>query len=400
MCNNVVAHYSFSLKGYGYCCAVPIVLGLFVGSCLEKITEQYEKEQIDVGTPPRKTKVIVYHKSIEDSPDSFSGILYTKTEIPVGGVPLLFQNNKSLSNCNYRNYRIFLYQNMDHPIKRGVVKREEILTIGKNRIKILEGTDCVFYKNGNIKSVFRNPARGCSKHYAIDMPNEIDGMHTQIVYDGGISFYEDGSVESFISYNGCSVPIGKNENNTLQYLKSLKNRIIYYYPNGSLRKIFCANPVLIKTKKQDLLFNGGSIPRRFCNYIPMNGYPISFYEDGSVQSGYLAEKKYFTIDDASICFAPTLIEFYSSGDVKSGTIAQSEVITGPNNIALSSKVMFYPNGKIQFGITTCNVELMLGKQKYQLPQKSEIMFNDDETISAMMSSGYPLIIPYLSWVFD
>lgn len=216
-----------------------------------------------------------------------SGILDKPQRLLVGGQKLLFLPGFE----NDRTYRIEFHTNQS--VSKGLLGETAVFRKGNHQIKLEQNSEAEFYPDGA-------PAEG---ELAEDIKWYVKKLGVNFLLRSGerVAFYSNGSLKSFrlsddliVNCNGYSLPLQKVEN-SFQDTK--------LFSNGSLRECYLKQNTRVWIGNYPLTFKAGE--------------RLSFYKDGSIRGGALAEDGTVSLGEkTATVYQDMELAFYPGGKLK------------------------------------------------------------------------------------
>ncbi len=216
-----------------------------------------------------------------------SGILDKPQRLSAGGQKLLFLPGFE----NDQTYRTEFHPNQS--VGKGLLGETAVFRKGSHQIQLEPNSEAEFYPNGA-------PAKG---ELAEDIKWQVQKLGVNLLLRSGkrIAFYPNGGLKSFpltdelvVNYNGYSLPLSKAEN-SFQDTK--------LFSDGSLRECYL---------KEDTRLMIGEYPLTF-----KAGEGLTFYEDGSIRGGTLAEAGTVSLGEKTVTVYQDMeLKLYPGGKLK------------------------------------------------------------------------------------
>jgi antitoxin component YwqK of YwqJK toxin-antitoxin module len=277
-------------------------------------------------------------------PGSFEAMAAKKTKVTIYGQNLLLKKatwymNKNISSgiviqpidLYYKKYILPLAPGSDIRFHENGelnfcrLARDTSIQIGKNVFLLKGGSTCSFYKNGCLSwAILATNQDIVIGNNQITISNNIPSGEY-----AGIRFYEDESLQRIFVVKNTFITVF----NQKAYLK--ENSPLSFYNNGNLSYGSLAQPLHITINNNQFIVkdnlelypNGMVKHARSVNPIilsienqDLSLYVASFYESGKIKDGYLTKIQKLTIKGIPFELADDGITFYENGKIKSCVI--------------------------------------------------------------------------------
>ncbi|MDD2318653.1 MAG: ankyrin repeat domain-containing protein [Geobacteraceae bacterium] len=217
---------------------------------------------------------------------------------------------------------------------------DSMLTVGEN--KIVFAKDEKIHVSYNAKTGHITTKKGVLAKDMTLMVNSLsipfgakrlDPEYARLRGQASLHFHDNGSIsEGYVIANDFFLKVGVNE------ITFKGDEIMEFDKNGGISKAVPATDVFLRVGKNSIVFRGG------------RGNSIATYPNGNIRSGRLARDVSLPIRAGTISFRKDqIISFYEDGTIESGTVNDEITINvkGSNRVLEKQKLYFKQDGSIE-----------------------------------------------------